>query len=142
MTASWSWRRNSLGCALMVHLPVRADDLRDGEARTLFQEAVVVDEAPAEAVGEKLTHRGLSGPRKTDKKDAFKCIAGYCVINDVSEREYQIVIRNDVRVRAKARACRDNFVRQINGLDVSHVQISSRKKPANRADRIEQTYAA
>src|SRR5262249_50967456 len=61
---------------------------------------------------------------------------------DVAEREDQIIIRNDVRVRAKAGARRHHFVLQVDGFDIADVQVSARQQPADGADRIKQADAA
>ncbi len=41
------------------------------------------------------------GGRYIDERDAMQHVAGYCVINDVSEREYQIE-RGGTGIKAKA----------------------------------------
>src|SRR5437588_5322587 len=63
-------------------------------------------------------------------------------VSHITEREDQVIIFDDVRVWAKAGACRDRLVLEIDRFDIANVNVCAREQPANRADGVGDSYAA
>ncbi len=57
-------------------------------------------------------------------------------VRDVAEREHQMVVVQDVLVRAEPRRGRDRAVAEVNGLDLADVQVRARQQPADGADHV------
>ena len=91
----------------------------------------------AARLGSRARHRDRHAPRATStKKDALKYVAGYCVVNDVSERDFQLKkgaspveqgqglrhVRSD-RARGSSRATRSRTSQNLDmWLDVNGVR--------------------
>src|SRR5436853_1098666 len=63
-------------------------------------------------------------------------------VSYITKREDEIVILDDVRVRAKAGTRGHRLVLKIDGFNIANMQIGARQQAANGADGIEQADSA